>query len=157
MYVSTRPDIWVTNLSVKDLAPENCALGKVQEQEPPAWYLYSSVRVHQYLSLPLTCYLCLLGTLFICRLYPLFLLLHFLYFFLFFSSRVSFLPHSYAFCPFACLLFHPFPPLPFHFQLPLPLLPLPLPRLVLLKLSPMAGHHVVDLSPSALAVPMKVT
>lgn len=43
--------------------------------------MYSSVRVHQYLSLPLTCYLCLLGTLFIRRLYPLFLLLHFLYFF----------------------------------------------------------------------------
>lgn len=75
--------------------------------------------------------------------------------FLFFLCFLSF--SLLCFLSFACLLFHPFPPLPFHFQIPLPLLPLPLPRLVLLKLSPMPGHHVVDLSPSALAVPMKVT
>jgi len=106
------------------------------------------------LSLPLICYLCLLETLFICRLFPCFCfsiscIFSFLLVFPFFLTLTLFV---------LCLSFiSPLSSLPFHFQLPFPLLPLPLPRLVLLKLSQMAGHHVVDLSPSALAVPMKVT
>lgn len=71
------------------------------------------------LSLPLICYLCLLETLFICRLFPCFCFSISCIFF--FSSRVSFLSHSYAFCPLLVFYFTPFlssVPLPTSFSSP---------------------------------------
>ena len=73
----------------------------------------------------------------------------------FFLFLLLFLSHFYAFCPLHLL------PVPPHFRMPPP--PLCPCRLLLLlvwpflKLSPVAGLHGVDLSPSALAVSRKVT
>lgn len=85
----------------------------------------------------------------------------FLFLVFFFLFLLLFLSHFYSFCPLLIFLFHCLP-VSLHFQTTPPLFVFLCLLLLLfvwsfLKLSPVAGLHGVDLSPSALAVSRKVT